>query len=94
MELLSPAKLKLKFVQTGQQRPCLPLQYKLDRETAASSYDLYVPTLGDNGQIEDEYIQEIMDRWRQQTGSSASVPLDRTRDFSLVREVVGELGLP
>lgn len=69
-------------------------QYKLDRETAASSYDLYVPTLGDNGQIEDEYIQEIIDRWRQQTGSSATVPLDRTRDFSLVREVVGELGVP
>jgi ABC-type nitrate/sulfonate/bicarbonate transport system substrate-binding protein len=69
-------------------------QYKLDRETAAASYDLYVPTLGDNGQIEDEYIQEIIDRWRQQTGSSATVPLDRTRDFSLVREVVGELRLP
>ena len=69
-------------------------QYKLDRETAASSYDLYVPTLGDNGQIEDEYIQEIIDRWRQQTSSSATVPLDRTRDFSLVREVVGELGPP
>ncbi len=69
-------------------------QYKLDRETAASSYDLYVPTLGDNGQIEDEYIQEIIDRWRQQTGSTATVPLDRTRDFSLVREVVGELGPP
>ena len=71
----------------------LMAQYKLDRETAASSYDLYIPTLSDNGQIEDEYIQEIINRWRQQTGSSATVPLDRTRDFSLVREVVGELGI-
>ncbi len=69
-------------------------QYKLDRETAASSYDLYVPTLGDNGQIEDEYIQEIIDRWRQQTGSSTTVPLDRTRDFSLVKEVIAELKMP
>jgi ABC-type nitrate/sulfonate/bicarbonate transport system substrate-binding protein len=68
-------------------------QYKLDRETAASSYDLYVPTLSDNGQIEDEYIQEIIDRWRQQTGSSATVPLDRVRDFSIVKEIAGELGL-
>jgi len=68
-------------------------QYKLDRETAASSYDLYVPTLSDNGQIEDAYIQEIIDRWRQQTGSSATVPLDRVRDFSIVNELAGELGL-
>ena len=68
-------------------------QYKLDRETAASSYDLYVPTLSDNGQIEDEYIQEIIDRWRQQTGSSATVPLDRIRDFSIVKELAGELGV-
>jgi ABC-type nitrate/sulfonate/bicarbonate transport system substrate-binding protein len=67
-------------------------QYKLDRETAASSYDLYLPTLSDNGQIEDEYIQEIIDRWRQQTGSSATVPLERVRDFSIVKEVAGELG--
>lgn len=69
-------------------------QYKLDRETAASSYELYVPTLSDNGQIEDEYIQEIIDRWRQQTGSSATVPLDRVRDFSIVKEIAGELRLP
>jgi len=68
-------------------------QYKLDRETAASSYDLYVPTLSDNGQIEDEYIQEIIDRWRQQTGFSATVPLDRIRDFSIVKELAGELGI-
>ena len=68
-------------------------QYKLDMETAASSYDLYVPTLSDNGQIEDEYIQEIVDRWRQQTGSSATVPLDRIRDFSIVKELSGELGI-
>jgi len=68
-------------------------QYKLDRETAASSYDLYVPTLSDNGQIEDEYIQEIIDRWLQQTGSSATVPLDRIRDFSIVKELAGELGI-
>ena len=68
--------------------------YKLDRETAASSYELYVPTLSDNGQIEDEYIQEIIDRWRQQTGSSATVPLDRVRDFSIVKEIGGELRLP
>lgn len=69
-------------------------QYKLDRETAASSYDLYIPTLSENGQIEDEYIQEIIDRWRQQTGSAAVVPLDRARDFSIVKEVAGELGMP
>ena len=68
-------------------------QYKLDRETAASSYELYLPTLSDNGQIEDEYIQEIIDRWRRQTGSSATVPLDRVRDFSIVKELAGELGL-
>jgi ABC-type nitrate/sulfonate/bicarbonate transport system substrate-binding protein len=67
-------------------------QYKLDRETAASSYELYVPTLSHNGQIEDEYIQEIIDRWRQQTGSSATVPLNRVRDFSIVKELAGELG--
>lgn len=69
-------------------------QYKLDRETAASSYNLYVPTLSDNGQIEDEYIQEIIDRWRQQTGSSTPVPLDRVRDFSIVKELAAELRPP
>jgi hypothetical protein len=68
-------------------------QYKLDRETAASSYELYVPTLSENGQIEDEYIQEIIDRWRQQTGSSATVPLERVRDFSMVKELAGDLGI-
>ena len=71
----------------------LMAQYKLDRETAASSYDLYIPTLSDNGQIEDEYIQQIIERWRQQTGSSANLPFDRIRDFSIVREVAGELGI-
>lgn len=68
-------------------------QYKLDKDTAASSYDLYIPTLSDNGQIEDEYIQEIIDRWSRQTGSAATLPLDRVRDFSFVKEVAGELGV-
>lgn len=68
-------------------------QYKLDKDTAASSYDLYIPTLSDNGQIEDEYIQEIIDRWSRQTGSAATLPLDRVRDFSVVKEVAGELGV-
>ncbi|MDP2604899.1 MAG: hypothetical protein Q8S00_20305 [Deltaproteobacteria bacterium] len=39
--------------------------YKLDRETAASSYELLMPTLSDNGQIGDDYIQEIIECWRQ-----------------------------
>jgi len=68
-------------------------EYKLDKETAAASYDLYIPTLSDNGQIEDEYIQEIIDRWRQLTSSPATLPLDRVRDFSIVKEVAGELGM-
>ena len=67
--------------------------YKLDRETAASSYELLMPTLSDNGQIGDDYIQQIIDRWRQQSGAPAGVPLDRVRDFSIVKEAVRELGL-
>jgi NitT/TauT family transport system substrate-binding protein len=67
--------------------------YKLDRETAASSYELLMPTLSDNGQIGDDYIQQIIDRWRQQSGAPAGVSLDRVRDFSIVKEAVRELGL-
>ena len=66
--------------------------YKLDRETAASSYELLMPTLSDNGQIGDDYIQQIIDRWRQQSGAPAGVPLERVRDFSMVKEAVRELG--
>ncbi len=67
--------------------------YKLDRETAASSYELLMPTLSDNGQIGDDYIQEIIERWRQQSGAPSGVSLDRVRDFSIVREAVRELGM-
>jgi len=67
--------------------------YKLDRETAASSYELLMPTLSDNGQIGDDYIQEIIERWRQQSGAPAGVSLDRVRDFSIVREAAKELGV-
>ena len=67
--------------------------YKLDRETAASSYELLMPTLSDNGQIGDDYIQEIIERWRQQSGAPAGVPLDRVRDFSIVKEAAKELGI-
>ncbi len=65
--------------------------YKLDRETAASSYELLMPTLSDNGQIGDDYIQEIIERWRQQSGAPSGVPLDRVRDFSVVKEAAREL---
>jgi ABC-type nitrate/sulfonate/bicarbonate transport system substrate-binding protein len=67
--------------------------YKLDRETAASSYELLMPTLSDNGQIGDDYIQQIIDRWRQQSGAPPGVSLDRVRDFSIVKEAVRELGI-
>ncbi len=67
--------------------------YKLDRETATSSYELLMPTLSDNGQIGDEYIKEIIERWRQQSGAPAGVPLDRVRDFSVVKEAARELGI-
>lgn len=94
-------KLLRVFLQTNQWMKSHPnetidflmFQYKLDRETATSSYELYLPTLSDNGQIEDEYIQEIIDRWRRQTGSSVSLTLDRIRDFSIVREAAAELGI-
>ena len=68
-------------------------EYKLDRETAASSYDMLMPTLSDNGQIGDDYIQEIIERWRQQSGAPAHVTLDRVRDFSIVKEAATELGI-
>ncbi len=68
-------------------------EYRLDKETAASSYDLLMPTLSDNGQIGDDYIQEIIERWRQQSGAPASVSLDRVRDFSIVKEAARELGI-
>jgi ABC-type nitrate/sulfonate/bicarbonate transport system substrate-binding protein len=68
-------------------------EYKLDRETAASSYEVLMPTLSDNGQIGDDYIQEIIDRWRQQSGAPSHVPLDRVRDFSIVKEAARELGI-
>jgi ABC-type nitrate/sulfonate/bicarbonate transport system substrate-binding protein len=68
-------------------------EYKLDRETAASSYEVLMPTLSDNGQIGDDYIQEIIERWRQQSGAPSHVPLDRVRDFSIVREAARELGI-
>ena len=67
--------------------------YKLDRETASSSYELLMPTLSDNGQIGDDYIQEIIERWRQQSGAPSGVTLDRVRDFSIVREAAKELGI-
>ena len=67
--------------------------YKLDRETAASSYELLMPTLSDNGQIGDDYIQEIIERWRQQSGAPTGVSLDRVRDFSIVKEAARELGI-
>jgi ABC-type nitrate/sulfonate/bicarbonate transport system substrate-binding protein len=67
--------------------------YKLDRETAASSYELLMPTLSENGQIGDDYIQEIIERWRQQSGAPTVVPLDRVRDFSVVKEADKELGI-
>ena len=68
-------------------------EYKLDRETAASSYEMLMPTLSDNGQIGDDYIQEIIERWRQQSGAPTHVPLDRVRDFSIVKEAATELGI-
>ena len=68
-------------------------EHKLDKETAAASYDLLIPTLSDNGQIEDGYIQEIVERWRRQSGAPKGVPLDRVRDFSIVREAAIELGI-
>jgi ABC-type nitrate/sulfonate/bicarbonate transport system substrate-binding protein len=68
-------------------------EYKLDRETAASSYEVLMPTLSDNGQIGDDYIQEIIERWRQQSGAPQGVALDRVRDFSIVKEAVRELGI-
>lgn len=68
-------------------------EYKLDRETAASSYEVLMPTLSDNGQIGDDYIQEIIERWRQQSGAPSHVPLDRVRDFSIVKEAARELGI-
>jgi ABC-type nitrate/sulfonate/bicarbonate transport system substrate-binding protein len=67
--------------------------YRLDRETAASSYELLMPTLSDNGQIGDDYIQEIIERWRQQSGAPTGVSLDRVRDFSIVKEAAKELGI-
>jgi NitT/TauT family transport system substrate-binding protein len=67
--------------------------YKLDRETAASSYELLIPTLSDNGQIGDDYIQQIIERWRQQRGAPSHVALDRVRDFSIAREAARELGI-
>lgn len=67
--------------------------YKLDRETAASSYELLMPTLSDNGQIGDDYIQEIIERWRQQSGAPTGVSLDRVRDFSIVKDAARELGM-
>jgi hypothetical protein len=68
-------------------------EYKVDKETAASSYDLFIPTLSGNGQIEDDYIQEIIERWRLQSGAPTAVPLDRVRDFSIVKEAARELGM-
>jgi ABC-type nitrate/sulfonate/bicarbonate transport system substrate-binding protein len=68
-------------------------EYKLDRETAASSYEMLMPTLSDNGEIGDDYIQEIIERWGQQSGAPPGVPLDRVRDFSIVREAARELGI-
>lgn len=68
-------------------------EYKLDRETAASSYELLMPTLSDNGQIGDDYIQEIIERWRQQSGAPTGVSLDRVRDFSIVKDAARELGI-
>lgn len=68
-------------------------EYKLDRETASSSYEVLMPTLSDNGQIGDDYIQEIIERWRQQSGAPSHVPLDRVRDFSIVKEAARELGI-
>lgn len=67
--------------------------YQLDRETAASSYELLMPTLSGNGQIGDDYIQEIIERWRQQSGAPTGVALDRVRDFSIVRQAARELGI-
>lgn len=68
-------------------------EYKLDKETAASSYDLLISTLSDNGQIGDDYIQDIIERWRLQSGAPTAVSLDRVRDFSIVQEAARELGI-
>ena len=68
-------------------------EYKLDKETAASSYDLLISTLSDNGQIGDDYIQDIIERWRLQSGAPTAVSLDRVRDFSVVQEAARELGI-
>jgi hypothetical protein len=52
-----------------------------------------MPTLSDNGQIGDDYIQEIIERWRQQSGAPTGVSLDRVRDFSIVKDAARELGI-
>lgn len=66
-------------------------EYKVDQKTAAESYDLFASTLSENGRIDDSYIQQIIDRWRKQSGAPAAVPLDRVRDFSVMKEAAEEL---
>lgn len=39
------------------------------------------------------FPQEIIERWRQQSGAPAGVALDRVRDFSIVKEAARELGI-
>lgn len=69
-------------------------EYKIDKETARDSYEFFMSTLSNNGQIGDEYIQELVHQWRQRTPNAPSnVSLDRLRDFSIAKEVAKELGL-
>lgn len=64
------------------------------KEVAAESYDLIVPSFSADGSVSDATYQFAIDARLKEIKSDKRVPLSQVRDFSLLREVLKEMGLP
>jgi len=66
---------------------------KVDRESAAATYESTVKIFSENGSISESGLKLVMDQGREAMKIDRPVALSEVADFSFIREVQKELGI-
>lgn len=69
-------------------------ELKISRADAAGVYDTYLKSVSKNGLEPDEGFQVVIDDQKRASNSSANVPVSEVRDFTILKRVLNELGIP
>jgi NitT/TauT family transport system substrate-binding protein len=65
---------------------------KIDRDTAAATYDGSVKSFNDDGSVSDAGLRIAVDEARKATNTAREVPFSEVADFAMLREAQRELG--